>query len=38
MAGPTTREAFIWVEFSEMAPAMFSRPASPGAWPPTPGR
>ena len=30
MAGPMTREAFIWAEFSEMAPARSSRSTRAG--------
>ena len=30
MTGPMTREAFIWAEFSEMAPGRSSLPTSPG--------
>ena len=31
MAGPMTREAFIWAEFSEIAPGRSSLPTSPGS-------
>jgi hypothetical protein len=31
MTGPMTRDAFIWAEFSEMAPGRSTLPTSPGS-------